>query len=260
MVGFCARLLRFAATARVRGDVVGFDFARRLLWECDARLRHFAAAGPLRLPAVDLADLVGDLSFSVSTAALRCEDGGISPLESLCLAALVRHLSPSRIFEIGTFKGRTTRLLAEHAPPGAEVLTLDLPADQVPAMAVRPTDADMRYIAKPRIGECFADALVGRRITQLLGDSRTFDFGPYRRACDFVFIDGAHSDPFAAADTATAFELIRPGGAIVWHDYKPGCPGVLRALHAVAQTHPLVVLRGTSLAVHRAPGGPVRPL
>jgi len=259
MVGFCARLLRFAAAARVRGDRTGYDFARGLIWECDARLRHFAAGGPLRLPVVDLADLVGDLALSVNAAALRTEDGGVSPLESLCLAALVRHRAPRRIFEIGTFKGRTTCLLARHAPADAELLTLDLPPEAVPGMAVAPTDGDLRYIAKPRIGECFADDPARGRIRQLLGDSRTFDFAPYHRTCDFVFVDGAHSHPFVAADTATAFELIRAGGVIVWHDYKPGCPGVLRALHAAARERALVALRGTSLAVHWPPVGGVRP-
>jgi len=250
MLGFCARLLRLVAVAHVRRDRAGYEFARRLLWECNARLRHFEGAGPLRLPVVELADLIGDVELSLSTAALRSEDGGVSPLESFCLAALVRHCTPRRIFEIGTFRGRTTCLLAEHAPPNAEVLTLDLPPDQVSAMPVPPAGGDLRYIAKPRIGECFANAPVCQRITQLLGDSRTFDFAPYRRTCDFVFVDGAHSYPFVAADTATAFELIRPGGVIVWHDYKSGCPGVVRALHTAAREHPLVALRGTSLAVY----------
>ena len=47
--------------------------------------------------------------------------------EEILIALTVQALGARRIFEIGTFDGGTTRVLADNAGEGAEVFTLDLP-------------------------------------------------------------------------------------------------------------------------------------
>ena len=52
----------------------------------------------------------------------------MDPMEQYFLAALASRRQPRTIFEIGTFDGSTTLLLAR-AAPAAQVFTLDLPPD-----------------------------------------------------------------------------------------------------------------------------------
>src|SRR5579863_9635217 len=56
-------------------------------------------------------------------------EGNASGFEIACLCALVRHLRPSVILEIGTFNGNTTLQLAANAPETTRIYTLDLPWD-----------------------------------------------------------------------------------------------------------------------------------
>jgi len=54
------------------------------------------------------------------------------------------------------------------------------------------------------------------KITRILADSAKYDFEPWRRSIDFVFVDGSHEYEAVKLDTATAFEIVAPGGVIVW--------------------------------------------
>lgn len=55
-------------------------------------------------------------------------------------------------------------------------------------------------------------------IFKLLGDSAAFDFQAHRRACSIVFGDGSQAAEYLERDTATGFDLGRPGGLVLWHD------------------------------------------
>ena len=52
-------------------------------------------------------------------------------LELVALAYFMQVLRPRMVFEIGTFVGRTTRLLTLNSPSDCQTVTLDLPKDQV---------------------------------------------------------------------------------------------------------------------------------
>jgi hypothetical protein len=65
MIGFFVKLLLFAVRARLRGDEQSEQFARSLLWEGSARLNRYRESGPLVLPTVQLADLVGESESTV---------------------------------------------------------------------------------------------------------------------------------------------------------------------------------------------------
>jgi hypothetical protein len=95
---------------------------------------------------------------------------------------------------------------------------------------------------------------VGYKVTQLLGDSATFDYSPYvQQGVDFVFVDGSHSYEYARSDSLVAIEMLRGGhGTIVWHDYDVW-RGVSAALHELrrndARFSAIRRVEGTSLAV-----------
>ena len=81
----------------------------------------------------------------------------------------------------------------------------------------------------------------------------TFDFSPWEKTCDFVFVDANHSEPFVRKDTENTLKMIRPGGVILWHDYAPVHPGVQKVLDEFSTTYPIYHIEGTCLAVYFAP-------
>ena len=185
----------------------------------------------LRDVAVDM----GEITYSQS---------GMGPYEQYVLCGLASLIQPGRIFEIGTFEGATTLLLAR-AAPSAEVLTLDLaPGIPIAAEVAHEREA----VNSARIGVRFRDAGESGRIVQLLGDSTTFDFSPWFDSCDLVLVDGSHAREAVASDTANAMNLIHDSGTIIWDDYLPGWPGVVAAVDELRDRR-IVHLANTTLAV-----------
>jgi hypothetical protein len=117
------------------------------------------------------------------------------------------------------------------------VFTLDLPPADIHRSSLPLEADDLQYIAKDGSGARFAGAAFAGRITQLLGDSATFDYSAYEGKMDFVFVDGSHSYEYVVSDTKTALRLLKPtGGIILWHDYATGAwPGVTQALNEFYQ-------------------------
>jgi predicted O-methyltransferase YrrM len=76
-------------------------------------------------PSIDLSQI--ELLYPLPRA------GGVRVDELVIISAIVRHLKPKRLVEIGTAEGRTTLNLALHSPQDSEVITLDLPPDASPA-------------------------------------------------------------------------------------------------------------------------------
>jgi len=183
-------------------------------------------------------------------------DGNVNLAELAILAHAATTVSPGgTVVEIGTFDGRTTLNLAINAAD-ASVFTLDLPPDERAAFALAPSER--RYIDKPQPGARFrscAPAWQGaaRRITQLLGDSATFDWSPYAGRAGLVFVDGSHAYEYVQKDSETAMRLIAKGGMVLWHDYGRW-ERVSRALEQFEAQRRLGLrhIAGTSLVVWRA--------
>ncbi|MBI3880765.1 MAG: class I SAM-dependent methyltransferase [Verrucomicrobia bacterium] len=186
-------------------------------------------------------------------------DGNVNLAELAVLNALCRACRPRELFEIGTFDGRTTLNLAANSE--ANVFTLDLPAGHATKFEV--VGGDNKYVNKPASGARFTSEPncrlpAAQRITQLYGDSASFDFSPWHGRMDFVFVDGAHSHDFVMNDSRVALKLLRSGGGvIVWHDYGVW-PDVAVALEDLLKEQPALPLRhvrGTSLVVARIGAG-----
>lgn len=194
------------------------------------------------LGSADITDLIGGGKVDVNiigsyNSRLSSNTKLLQELSSL--AYLMKVLKPSLIFEIGTFTGRTTRLLAANSPHDCHVLTLDLEPDHV----------------AHQIGEAFQrnDGIPeSNKITQLYGDSRTFNFSPYYGLCDFVWVDACHDYEYVISDTNNALKLLRPGGWIGWHDYRHTAwwSGVTRCVRQLSKKYSGIQhLRGTTIAV-----------
>lgn len=179
---------------------------RHLMW----RLYEvcFGALRPGVYPEVALSTLVGRDTV-VTLAELPAEYYNLTELELLAVAALTRRLRPRTAFEIGTADGRTTLNIAINQAPEGRVLTLNLPLDQDYTVHRQECGVGERFLGHP----------AQQRITQLWGDSRTFDFTPYWGTCDLVFIDADHSTGAVRRDSETALRLVdRERGVVLWHD------------------------------------------
>ena len=75
---------------------------------------------------------IGMLGTKVGMTQVYDVDGNMAPHELETVASIVATVKPKRIFEIGTFDGRTTLNMALNAPD-AQIYTLDLPASGVAA-------------------------------------------------------------------------------------------------------------------------------
>lgn len=153
------------------------------------------------------------------------QSGSPSLLETFVLLAAGKIVKPKRIFEIGTFTGQTAFALNENFPD-AEIFTLDLDPDH----------SDELLKGYPEV-------------KRLQGHSMQFNFAHWYGTCDLVFIDGGHDYETVKADTGTASRLLRPAGAIVWHDFaNPAYPGVKRYLEESGL--PVFHVEDTQMAVY----------
>lgn len=197
----------------------------------------------LRLPSVELTDLLGQPDQIPVSLHNYCYQHGDMPLhEMVMLCRLIRVRQPRVIFEIGTFHGGTTLQMAANS--AAQIYTLDLPPE-----APKPVWDATLDVYPGRAGARFLDSPYAARITQLWGDSRTFDYRPYHGQCDVVFVDACHHYEFVKQDSANALRLVSPTGLVIWHDYAPEAPGVVQALEELASQIPLVHLADTCFVV-----------
>jgi predicted O-methyltransferase YrrM len=217
LIGFILRYA-YGAAACLYLFTFGFLFARHRLLLFDI-CSHFGYRQRSLIPQVELSSLVhGTVSLQLREPV--GVEGNVSLLELLILAQLVRQRGPRTLFEIGTFDGRTTLNLAANCPPEGRVYTLDLPRAEAAATGLGLDSGDRRFIEKDVSGARYRHTDCAARITQLYGDSATFDFSPYSNGVDFVFIDGAHSHDYVRNDSRHALQLLRHGrGLILWHDY-----------------------------------------
>lgn len=214
---------------------------RRLVEMMSDTWRLFRRHAGLRIPAITPWDL---LDFK-GVATLRIGENGLYAAQdtSFVLMQVAVMLRPERIFEIGTSLGHTTALFAMNTPESTRLFTLDLPPEAAIPSGV--TELYLIELARKRLGEAFRDTNWAARITQLYGDSLTFDFSPYYDSMDLVTVDGSHSYRFVQSDSFNAFRMIRPGGVVVWHDYESMRIeyGVSRCVHRLRRVHGIPVHR-----------------
>ncbi len=147
------------------------------------------------------------------------------------IVAITKWMDPAICFEIGTGHGRTTLHLALNTRPDAQIHTLDITTDEITGCMIR-------------------DTAVGSKITSWTGDSRTFDYSPWKNRVDLVYVDGSHEYEAVKADSETAFELVAKGGCILWDDFIPSWPGVTKALRESSRAMRLQRIAGTKLVCY----------
>jgi predicted O-methyltransferase YrrM len=212
-------------------------------------------AAPWR--SADIFEFVPELQKTRTRATLAHVPGeGIATAsdELAYMALITAAIEPKRIFEFGTFRGRTALNFAINSPDSCEVFTLDLPKDVTGSN----TDlgvADRQIVDLRDVGYEYQDQPESHKIHQLFGDSTSFDLSDYHGTCDMVFVDGGHTYDICRSDTLNALKMCRSGGIILWHDWANygEYHDVLRAVLSVLPGRDLVQLESSQLAAYRVP-------
>lgn len=186
----CCPYLFTAGFLRARHRSLVYAIAAHFGWRPRSR-KPSGTPVPL-LPLRGFAEAVGE-PRPITLMAPDATGGNVSLTELLVINHLVAARRPRACFEIGTFDGRTTLNLAANAGTDARVWTLDLPAQASRSTDLPIETGDLKYIRKPDSGSRFLGTQLAVQIEQLFGDSARFDFTPYAKRIDFVFVDGSHS-------------------------------------------------------------------
>jgi predicted O-methyltransferase YrrM len=174
---------------------------------------------------------------AIPIGAINVETGHSNHAEMLYVIATARHRQARRIFEFGTFMGRTTYHLAATSPE-AHVWTLDLPREQNP------------WPFAGHVGSYFEQEPERARITRLAQNSTTYDPTLLAHSMDFIWVDADHSYTGVKNDTEKAFALLAPGGAIMWHDFGAESPDLVDFFVEFTAGRPLFRVEKTSVLLH----------
>lgn len=200
----------------------------------------------LEIELDDIEDLFHKVSNPRLPKKITIKDGYLtSRREYQAMATLCNIVAPKKIFEIGTFQGYSSLILAMNAPK-ARIYTLDLPkgGPKTRFSLGRSNAAYVGYAGRL----AFEGTKYAPKITCLHGDSASFDFSPFKEDIDFVFVDGAHTYQYTKNDTRKALSILKEDGVIVWHDYNPYYwLGTVRSLDELAKKRELYHIKGTYL-------------
>lgn len=196
--------------------------------------KTLAASNIRELYAEEIFEGIGEVSLPlcISNEASHHENH----MDMMFVVAAAKLRKAKRIFEFGTYMGRTTCGLASISET-VKVFTLNLPPNE-----------DYRY--GPYIGKLIQDSPYKGQIEQLFSDSRKFDTTRYASSMDYIFVDADHSYEGVRNDTLKAFEMLKAGGMIIWHDYAPKSPGVFGYLQELSLERPLFRIRNTCLVLY----------
>ena len=171
------------------------------------------------IPEIDLSKIIS-AGGAIDIRAPLTMEGNISLIELIVIDKLIKIYDPTKVFEIGTFDGRTALNLACNCRREGVLYTLDLPKEMSTLTKYRLLSNEYKCVYKDNSGSRFIGTDCEKKIVQLYGDSAVFDFSPYYNIIDFIFIDGSHAYEYVRNDSQKAITLLRNGtGVIVWHDY-----------------------------------------
>jgi hypothetical protein len=203
------------------------------------------------IPSTTIAEAVGNPIIRLD-GSYTYFDGSLPwPDMAALLSLLVVH-APRTIFEIGTFNGHTTRLMAINLPE-AEIHTIDLPQDFSKSGSNSQQGGlqkdDWHLISTRNVGSEYLRDPSIKSVTQHFGDTANYAFP----AAEFFFIDGSHTYDYARSDTEKALAT-GTAKVLVWHDCDRYHPGVTQWLGEMVQAgYPVRRIEGTYLAFLELP-------
>lgn len=203
--------------------------------------------GSIDIPIVSVQDLHKELEFEIPVN--YPETSLIKPLnkwrmeidDSPIFRYIYRNFRPKRHLEFGTWQGTGTLYCLKECdatvwtinPMGGENKSDGSPTYSLYPSELPATRAWAKKIGLPEkdtyrtdsigfIGRFYLEKEMGHRVCQIYCDSRKWDISNYPPDFfDSVLIDGGHTKDIVINDTQKAFQLLRQGGIIMWHDFCP---------------------------------------
>ncbi len=145
-------------------------------------------------------------------------EGWLKPEQGRKLYDAARSLGPgSTIVEIGSFRGRSTSVLAQAAPDDADIVAIDPHGGGDRGPGEIAPDAARGEADHVAFGANLAAAGVAHRVRHVRKPS-TEAFGDVFREVELLFVDGAHRYGPARADIVDWGGRVAGGGTLLVHD------------------------------------------
>lgn len=175
-----------------------------------------------------------DHDLDRARAAVRSVDGWLTDPQARRLWAVARRVpAAGRIVEIGSFRGRSTIVLAMAAPDDAEIVAIDPHAgndrgpQEIHGYEVAASE-DFEVFHR-NLNEAGVDTRV-RHVRRFSADAHDEVVGPI----DMLYIDGAHRFRPARDDIVRWGDRVREGGCLLIHDSFSSIGVTLALLTSVA--------------------------
>jgi len=163
--------------------------------------------------------------------------GGLMALENVILIKFLNIINPSRIFEFGTYRGETARLIIENldfqSNNDRKLYTLDL-ADLTNItfdsndkdLAIHSINSDKVYLSSEK----------NNSVIQIYCDSLEFNPDSIDHKFELILVDANHSYKYVKNDTEKALKMIKKEKSVIlWHDYNnPEFPDLSNYLDKLA--------------------------
>lgn len=157
-------------------------------------------------------------SYDELAPAVEALDGWMTPAQGRRLYEAARRCPPGgRVVEIGSFRGKSTVVLATAAPPDAEVVAIDPHAgndrgpNEIEGFAAEAADDHEVFLCNLRD---FGVVERVRHVRAFSGDAH----GEVADPIDVLYVDGAHRFAPARADLRDWGRRVAPGGTLLVHD------------------------------------------
>ena len=145
-------------------------------------------------------------------------DGWLKPEQGRRLFDAARSVGPgATVVEIGSFRGRSTIVLAQAAPGDADVVAIDPHGGGDRGPGEIAPDADRGDADHAAFGANLADAGVADRVRHVRKPSAEA-LGDVDGEVDLLFVDGAHRFGPARADIVDWGDRVARGGTMLVHD------------------------------------------
>jgi predicted O-methyltransferase YrrM len=196
---------------------------------------------PFSVEKATLAEIFDDAdSLEVVTPPrlIRSHKWAMPEHELIVLGAIARSLQPKLVVEFGTFMGGSTLAMAANIDDDASIITVDID----PASRKNHRHGIGVGLLEFDVGCLFRNTRFASKIEQRFSNTLKFNPAGLIGKADLVFVDADHTYDFVKRDTEMALQLLKPGGAILWHDYTwepqhPECVGVTKAVNEFREKH-----------------------
>jgi predicted O-methyltransferase YrrM len=134
--------------------------------------------------------------------------------------------APVRFLEVGSFEGRSTTWFLDNVltHPDAHIHCIDTFGGSVEHAKLDLSELEQRFDHNT--------APHAAKVTKSKGPSQVLLRELPPGSFDFAYVDGSHEAPDVLMDAVLVWDLVKPGGLIIFDDYGGGAPGVRIAVDA----------------------------